>query len=80
MPLPGECLVEFASIPEHFVDDVMEILIITSRVQRALDGVVLDDFMNFIIMFMASSVYVKKSYLRAKMVEVLNAWIKVHQF
>ena len=24
MPLPTECLVEFSSMPEHFVDDEME--------------------------------------------------------
>ncbi|OAY80595.1 putative ubiquitin conjugation factor E4 [Ananas comosus] len=34
-----------------------------------------DDFLNFIIMFMASPSYVKNPYLRAKMVEVLNCWI-----
>ena len=80
MPLPIECLVEFASMPEHFVDDAMELLLITSRVPKALDGVVLNDFMNFIIMFIESPVYVKNSYLRAKMMEVSNAWIKVHRF
>ncbi|GJN12753.1 hypothetical protein PR202_ga31060 [Eleusine coracana subsp. coracana] len=33
-----------------------------------------DDFLNFIIMFMSSSSYIKNPYLRAKMVEVLNCW------
>ena len=80
MPLHAECPVEFFSMLEHIVDDAMERLLITSQVQRALDGVVLDDFMIFIIMFMASPFYVKKSYLRAKMVEVSNAWIKFHRF
>lgn len=75
IPLPAECPMEFASMPEHFVDDAMELLLITSRVPRGLDGVALDVFMNFIIMFMASPLYVKNPYLRAKMVEVLNAWI-----
>lgn len=75
IPLPAECPMEFASMPEHFVDDAMELLLITSRVPRCLDGVVLDVFMNFIIMFMASPLYVKNPYLRAKMVEVLNAWM-----
>lgn len=31
-----------------------------------------DEFMNFIIMFMASPEYIRNPYLRAKMVEVLN--------
>ncbi|KDO72689.1 hypothetical protein CISIN_1g001583mg [Citrus sinensis] len=34
-----------------------------------------DDFMNFIIMFMASPKYIRNPYLRSKMVEVLNCWM-----
>ncbi|EYU44160.1 hypothetical protein ABFS82_08G027800 [Erythranthe guttata] len=75
MPLPPTCPKEFASMPEHFVEDTMELLIFASRIPRALDGVVLDDFMNFIIMFMASPEYIRNPYLRAKMVEVLNCWM-----
>ncbi|XP_022144478.1 probable ubiquitin conjugation factor E4 [Momordica charantia] len=75
MPLPSTCPMEFASIPEHFVEDAMELLIFASRIPKALDGINLDDFMNFIIMFMASPEYIRNPYLRAKMVEVLNCWI-----
>ncbi|KAL8471662.1 hypothetical protein ACS0TY_029065 [Phlomoides rotata] len=75
MPLPSACPKEFASMPEHFVEDTMELLIFASRIPRALDGVMLDDFMNFIIMFMASPEYIRNPYLRAKMVEVLNCWM-----
>ncbi|KAL3378670.1 hypothetical protein AABB24_004543 [Solanum stoloniferum] len=75
MPLPSPCPMEFASMPEHFVEDAMELLIFASRIPRALDGVLLDDFMNFIIMFMASPEYIRNPYLRAKMVEVLNCWM-----
>ncbi|KAB2064342.1 hypothetical protein ES319_A09G012200v1 [Gossypium barbadense] len=75
MPLPPTCPMEFASMPEHFVEDAMELLIFASRIPKALDGVVLDDFMNFIIMFMASPQFIKNPYLRAKMVEVLNCWM-----
>ncbi|KAG6523946.1 probable ubiquitin conjugation factor E4 isoform X1 [Zingiber officinale] len=75
MPLPSSCPMEFACVPEHFVDDAMDLLILTSRIPKALEGFVLDDFLNFIIMFMASPSYVKNPYLRAKMVEVLNCWI-----
>ncbi|XVF16700.1 hypothetical protein REPUB_Repub10bG0054900 [Reevesia pubescens] len=75
MPLPSTCPMEFASMPEHFVEDAMELLIFASRIPKALDGVVLDDFMNFIIMFMASPQFIKNPYLRAKMVEVLNFWM-----
>lgn len=75
MPLPSTCPKEFAVMPEHFVEDAMELLIFASRIPKALDGVVLDDFMNFIIMFMASPTYIRNPYLRAKMVEVLNCWM-----
>ncbi|CAA0828388.1 Probable ubiquitin conjugation factor E4 [Striga hermonthica] len=75
MPLPSTCPKEFAAMPEHFVEDAMELLIFASRIPRALDGVMLDDFMNFIIMFMASPEYIRNPYLRAKMVEVLNCWM-----
>ncbi|WOG93271.1 hypothetical protein DCAR_0312552 [Daucus carota subsp. sativus] len=75
MPLPSTCPREFASMPEHFVEDVMEFLIFASRIPKALDGAILDDFMNFIIMFMGSPEYVRNPYLRAKMVEVLNCWM-----
>ncbi|XVF60552.1 hypothetical protein PTKIN_Ptkin08bG0057000 [Pterospermum kingtungense] len=74
MPLPSTCPMEFASMPEHFVEDAMELLIFASRIPKALDGVLLDDFMNFILMFMASPQFIKNP-LRAKMVEILNCWM-----
>ncbi|KAI5062089.1 hypothetical protein GOP47_0022628 [Adiantum capillus-veneris] len=75
MPLPIECPMVFASMPEHFVEDAMELLLFASRIPRALDGVILDEFMSFIVMFMGSPLHIKNPYLRAKMVEVLNAWM-----
>ncbi|CAK9186044.1 unnamed protein product [Ilex paraguariensis] len=75
MPLPSTCPMEFASMPEHFVEDALELLIFASQIPKALNGVSLDDFMNFIIMFMASPEYIRNPYLRAKMVEVLNYWM-----
>lgn len=75
MPLPNPCPMEFSTMPEHFVEDALELLIFASRIPKALDGVVLDEFMNFIIMFMGSPDFIKNPYLRAKMVEVLNNWM-----
>lgn len=46
MPLPSTCPMEFSAMPEHFVEDAMELLIFASRIPRALDGVVLVDFVN----------------------------------
>jgi hypothetical protein len=34
-----------------------------------------EEFMSFIVMFMDRALHVKNPYLRAKMVEVLNAWM-----
>ena len=41
MPLPSTCPKEFALMPEHFVEDAMELLIFHSRIPKAFDGVVL---------------------------------------
>ncbi|CAN6470133.1 unnamed protein product [Victoria cruziana] len=76
LPLPSTCPMIFACMPEHFVEDAMELLLFASRIPKALDGFLLDDFMNFIIIFMASPSYVRNPYLRAKMVEVLNCWMR----
>ncbi|KAM0885791.1 hypothetical protein ACQ4PT_030100 [Festuca glaucescens] len=75
MPLPSQCPKEFSCIPEHFLDDAMDLLALTSGVDsKALEGFPLDGFLNFNIMFMGSS-YIKNPYLKAKMVEVLNCWM-----
>lgn len=44
MPLPSTCPTEFACMPEHFLEDAMELLIFASRIPKALDGVLLVDF------------------------------------
>lgn len=41
MPLPSICPMEFACMPEHFVEDGMELLIFASRIPKALDGILL---------------------------------------
>ncbi|XP_058081023.1 probable ubiquitin conjugation factor E4 isoform X3 [Magnolia sinica] len=41
MPLPSQCPMEFACMPEHFVEDVMELLIFACRFPKALDGFML---------------------------------------
>lgn len=44
MPLPSTCPMEFACMPEHFVEDAMELIIFASRIPKALDGVLLVSF------------------------------------
>lgn len=39
MPLSSVCPMEFALIPEHFVEDSMELLLFAARIPKALDGV-----------------------------------------
>jgi ubiquitin conjugation factor E4 B len=38
MPLPSQCPKEFACIPEHFLDDAMDLLVLTSRIPKALES------------------------------------------
>ncbi|KAJ0745903.1 putative ubiquitin conjugation factor E4, core [Helianthus annuus] len=79
MPLPQTCPTDFACMPEHFVEDVMELLISLLGFHELWTVFIrlylVDDFMNFIIMFMACPEYIRNPYLRAKMVEVLNCWM-----
>ncbi|KAL6288168.1 hypothetical protein ACE6H2_012558 [Prunus campanulata] len=41
MPLPSTCPTEFAPMPEHFVEDAVELVIFASRIPKPLDGVLL---------------------------------------
>ncbi|KAI3946325.1 hypothetical protein MKW98_010449 [Papaver atlanticum] len=75
MPLPSSCPMEFGCMPEQFVDDAMELLLFVSEIiPEKLDPVLLNDFTNFIIMFIGSPNYIRNPFLRAKMVKVLNCW------
>ncbi|XP_061376480.1 probable ubiquitin conjugation factor E4 [Gastrolobium bilobum] len=75
MPLPPIFPMEFAALPQFFVLDAMEVLIFASWIPKALDGVMLEEFMDFIVMFMASPEFIKNQYLSEKMVKVLNCWM-----
>ncbi|XP_061368326.1 probable ubiquitin conjugation factor E4 [Gastrolobium bilobum] len=75
MPLPPIFPMEFAALPQFFVLDAMEVLIFASRIPKALDGVMLEEFMDFIVMFMASPEFIKNPYISEKMVKVLNCWM-----
>ena len=41
MPLPSQCPKKFSCIPEHFLDDAMDLLVLTSRIPKALESFVL---------------------------------------
>lgn len=51
MPLPANCPMEFACMPEHFIEDAMDLLIFTSRIPKALDGFILVSFLWIVLLF-----------------------------
>ncbi|XP_026428713.1 probable ubiquitin conjugation factor E4 [Papaver somniferum] len=77
MPLPLSCPIEFACVPEHFVEDAIEMLIVVFTYSELLNDIIpeMDEFMKFIIMFIASSNYIRNSYIRQRMVELLGLCI-----
>lgn len=75
-PLPTPCPMEFKVIPEHFVDDLADFLLFVSRLApHRLEGERLDEFMDFLVLFTGSPLYVKNPYLRSKFVDVLRHWM-----
>lgn len=81
MPLPEVCPMQFACMPEHFVDDAMDLLILTSRIPKALEGFVLvspfsTSIFNFVLsleIFSDSSHY--KESVPWKFVSRMISWI-----
>lgn len=55
MPLPSTCPMEFACMPEHFVEDAMELIIFASRIPKALDGVLLVDTLFWLFKYILCS-------------------------
>ncbi|KAI3936859.1 hypothetical protein MKW92_033569 [Papaver armeniacum] len=75
MPLPITCPMEFACVPEHFVEDAIALLIAVFKYSKLIGGEILpkmDIYMNFMMMFMANPKYIRNSYIREQMVELLN--------
>ncbi|XP_026385616.1 probable ubiquitin conjugation factor E4 isoform X2 [Papaver somniferum] len=78
MPLPSSCPIEFACVPEHLVEDAIEVLIAVFTYSESLADVIpeMDEFLKFIIMFVASPNYIRNSYIRQRMVELLDLCIR----
>lgn len=77
-PLPSPCPMEFATLPEHFVDDITTVLLYIVRTSPDILNSVqneLADIIDFLIVFVGSPHYIKNPYKRADMVEVLHACI-----
>eukprot|EP00210_Caulerpa_lentillifera_P006815 g6514.t1 len=74
IPLPDPPPVQFASLPEYFIEDMIDVLICTGRAApQVLESVGLEDTVIFFIAMMGSPNYVKNPYLRGKLVDVLHA-------
>ncbi|CAG8676292.1 43969_t:CDS:10 [Gigaspora margarita] len=67
LPLPPTPPETFAMLPEYIFEDVAEIFLYIPRAA----AVSRDDLIVFIITFLKSSSYIKKPYLKAKLVEIL---------
>eukprot|EP00271_Cylindrocystis_brebissonii_P000919 TRINITY_DN11118_c0_g1_i1.p1 TRINITY_DN11118_c0_g1~~TRINITY_DN11118_c0_g1_i1.p1 ORF type:complete len:1080 (-),score=209.96 TRINITY_DN11118_c0_g1_i1:1215-4454(-) len=75
VPVPAPCPMDFAAMPEHFVEDLVETLLMASKIPHVLDVARLDEMMSFLVMFVGSPLHIKNPYLRAKMVDVLTHWM-----
>ena len=78
LPLPPPEV--FRAMPEHFVEDMAETLLFVGRLMsygylRELGSERLDEFMDFLVVFSGSPLHIKNPYLRAKLIEVLAAWM-----
>jgi ubiquitin conjugation factor E4 B len=51
MPLPSQCSEEFSCIPEHFLDDAMDLLVLTSRIPKALESFALVSIAPFAMLY-----------------------------
>lgn len=80
VPPPLPCPMEFAAMPEHFVEDLVDVVVAASRDPAALQTAGLEDFMSLLVMLMGSPLHVKNPYLRAKCAEVMQLWLPAHQW
>eukprot|EP01113_Clastostelium_recurvatum_P014474 TRINITY_DN1788_c0_g1_i3.p1 TRINITY_DN1788_c0_g1~~TRINITY_DN1788_c0_g1_i3.p1 ORF type:complete len:1204 (-),score=380.22 TRINITY_DN1788_c0_g1_i3:63-3674(-) len=73
LPLPGPAPMHFATLPEHCVEDLAEFFLAITRYRiiDTMDVPPLDKLLDFLVVFLASSDYVKNPYHRAKFVDVM---------
>ena len=76
LPLPEPAPMEFASLPEFYVEDLCVALTWVARARPDLVGTQrMDEYMLFFTVFMGSPSYVRNPYLRGKMVEALTSYM-----
>lgn len=63
-------------LPEYMAEDVADVLLGISRhAPQVLASARLEDFMQFLVLFVGAPEHAKNPYLRAKLVDVLRAWM-----
>ncbi|XP_022090328.1 ubiquitin conjugation factor E4 B-like isoform X2 [Acanthaster planci] len=72
LPLPKEVPMEFAALPEHYIEDIAEfILFIVQHCPQALEDTAQQDMVLFIVVIVCSAHCIRNPYLVAKLVEVI---------
>ncbi|CAG8536201.1 5268_t:CDS:10 [Dentiscutata heterogama] len=71
LPLPPTPPDAFTMLPEFIFEDVTEIFLFVAKYIPRAAAVSRDDLIVFIITFLKSSSYIKKPYLKAKLIEIL---------
>uniref|UniRef100_A0A061QXI9 RING-type E3 ubiquitin transferase n=1 Tax=Tetraselmis sp. GSL018 TaxID=582737 RepID=A0A061QXI9_9CHLO len=72
LPLPSPPPMEFRTLPEYFVEDLVETLLFVSRVSpQILEIGRVEEFISFIVVFLGSHEYIKNPYLRSRLSEAL---------
>lgn len=65
-------------LPEHFIEDMAEFLLIISQLHPELlqaNAVGLDGLMLFMVVFIGSPGYLKNPWLRSKLTDILHHWL-----
>ncbi|MEW5316627.1 MAG: hypothetical protein WDW38_007987 [Sanguina aurantia] len=76
LPLPTPPSLALTLLPEFFVEEMADsLLYISQAAPSLLPSLPLEDFMLFAVTFMASPLYIRSPYLRAKLSQVLQQWL-----
>ncbi|XP_071805789.1 ubiquitin conjugation factor E4 B-like isoform X1 [Asterias amurensis] len=72
LPLPKEVPMEFATLPEHYIEDIAEFILFTvQHCPQALEDTAQQDMVQFIVTIICSAHCIRNPYLVAKLVEVV---------
>ncbi|KYR02190.1 U box domain-containing protein [Tieghemostelium lacteum] len=76
LPIPLPVPVEFASLPEFCVEDIVDFFtIVCSTFPRAIENVPMESLMEFYITILSTPESIKNPYIKAKIVEILSSFV-----